>query len=181
MTDEDVGGVSSAQGFAGAAPLAGVRLDLEPLRVEHADEMAPLLDDQRLHAFIGGEPASLTHLRKRYQRQAVGRSPDGSQRWLNWVVRRREDGQAVGTVQATVTAGGGAVVAEVAWVLASPYQGHGYARESAGVVVAWLREQGVRTVVAHVHPDHHASGGVARAVGLTATTIVVDGETRWQA
>jgi hypothetical protein len=40
-------------------PLAPVlsteRLLLEPLRVEHAEEMAPLLDDRRLHAFTGGE------------------------------------------------------------------------------------------------------------------------------
>lgn len=142
--------------------------------------MAPLLDDPGLHVFIGGEPASLSELRERYGRQAAGRSRDGSQRWLNWVVRRREDGQAVGTVQATVTQEEDGLAAEVAWVVATPHQGHGYAREAAGVMVAWLREQGVGTVVAHVHPDHHSSQGVAQAVGLTATTTIVDGETLWQ-
>ncbi len=54
------------------------------------------------------------------------------------------------------------------------------ARDAAGAMVAWLREQGVATVVAHVHPDHRASQGVARAVGLTPTVITVDGEVRWQ-
>ncbi|MGZ4602692.1 MAG: GNAT family N-acetyltransferase [Kineosporiaceae bacterium] len=43
--------------------LRGPRLDLEPLRVEHAEEMAPLLDDPELHRFIGGEPARLEQLR----------------------------------------------------------------------------------------------------------------------
>jgi hypothetical protein len=45
---------------------------------------------------------------------------------------------------------------------------------------AWLREQGVATVVADVHPDHRASQGVARAVELTPTGITVDGEIRRQ-
>lgn len=148
--------------------------------MEHADELAPLLDDIRLHAFIGGEPATLADLRDQYRRQVVGRSSDGAQLWLNWVVRRREDGRAVGTVQATVSEEGKGLTAEVAWVVATPHQGHGYAREAAGIMVAWLRGQGVRTVVAHVDPGHQASHGVVRAVGLTATTTVVDGEVRWQ-
>ena len=36
--------------------LESERLVLEPLRVEHAEELAPLLDDPRLHEFIGGDP-----------------------------------------------------------------------------------------------------------------------------
>ncbi len=142
--------------------------------------MAPLLDDPGLHLFIGGDPARLAKLQEKYRRQAVGHSRDGSQRWLNWVLRWQDDGQAVGTVKATVISEGDALVAELAWVLATPHQGHGYAREAAGTVVAWLTEQGVKVVVAHVHPEHRASHRVAGAVGFTATTTVVDGETRWQ-
>ena len=171
--------------WPGAPPLAGDRLELEPLRPEHADEMAPLLDDAALHTFIGGEPATRDALRDRYARQAVGRSPDGSQRWLNWVVRRRGDGQAVGTAQATVTAEHGVLTAEVAWVIAVPHQGQGYAREAADVMVRWLRHpdarsRGVDVVVAHVHPQHQASMAVARALGLSPTDTIVDGEVRWQ-
>src|SRR3954469_21390842 len=135
--------VLSVQGFPHGRPPAGWRLQREPLRVEHAEELAPLLDDPGLHVFIGGEPAALPVLRERYRRQVAGRSPDGSQRWLNWVVRRREDGRAVGTVQATVTLQEEDLVAEVAWVIATPYQGRGYAREAAGSMVAWLRDRGV--------------------------------------
>jgi RimJ/RimL family protein N-acetyltransferase len=156
------------------------RLDLEPLRPEHADEMAPLLDDVGLHEFIGGEPASLDDLRARYTRQAVGRSPDGSQRWLNWVVRVRDGGSAVGTTQATVTEPDGVSTAEVAWVVARAHQGKGYAVESARAMVEWLHEQSVEVVVAHVHPEHQASMAVARAIGLAPTDVVVDGEVRWE-
>ncbi len=37
-----------------AQPFATRRLLLEPLRPDHADKMAPLLDDVALHTFIGG-------------------------------------------------------------------------------------------------------------------------------
>lgn len=103
------------------------RLLLEPLRVEHAEEMAPLLHDPQLHRFIGGRPPTLSELRHNYCRQVVGASPDGSQRWLNWILRREATGQGVGTVQATVTPGADEVAAEVAWVIATSSQGQGYA------------------------------------------------------
>ena len=158
-----------------AAAIESPRLRLEPLRPEHAAELAPLLDDDRLHAFTGGAPLSPAELERRYARLAAGRSPDGRQGWLNWVVRRRDDDAAVGTVQATLTGD----VAAVAWVVATPHQGRGYAREAAAAMVAWLRAAGTREIVAHVHPDHAASAAVARAAGLGPTAERVDGEVRW--
>lgn len=165
---------------APAQLLVTARLQLEPLRVEHAQEMAPLLADPALHAFTGGEPDSCAQLHPRYRRQVAGRPAGGSQRWLNCVVRRREGGRAVGTVQATVTAHDTQLLAEVAWVITVPQQGRGYAREAALAMVAWLRGRGVEVVIAHVHPEHEASMAMARGVGLTPTSEVVDGETRWR-
>jgi RimJ/RimL family protein N-acetyltransferase len=163
------------------AALRTDRLDLEPLRVDHADEMARVLSDPQLHVFIGGSPPDVDQLRERYRRQVVGRSSDGLQRWLNWVVRRRDDGQALGYVQATVTQEPGGLSAEIAWVIGTAHQGRGYAREAAQAMAAWLRDQGVVQLVAHVHPQHRASNAVARSVGLVATDTVVDGEIRWRA
>jgi RimJ/RimL family protein N-acetyltransferase len=161
-------------------PLSSPRLDLEPLRVQHAREMAPLLDDADLYTYTGGEPPTLSQLQDRYRPQTAGGSPDGSQCWLNWVLRRREDGRVVGYVQSTLTVEDGHPVAEVAWVVGAPFQAHGYATEAAQVMVSWLRAHDVVTVRAHVRPDHVASQGVARAAGLTASGIVVDGEIRWE-
>src|SRR4051812_24533721 len=97
-------------------PFPTARLDLLPLRVEHATEMAAALDDPALHTYIGGAPATLEALRARYERLVAG-SPDPTVSWCNWVLRLREDGTLVGTVQATVVGD----VAEIAWVVGSDW------------------------------------------------------------
>ena len=174
--------MTAAEGRIEIRALRSERLDLEPLRRSHATEMAPLLDDPGLHTFIGGEPASAEELDSRYARQIVGHSADGSERWLNWVVRRRDSGQAVGTVQATVREqdGNRGLVAEVAWVIVTSQQGRGYAQEAAQTMLNWLQRQGVELVIAHVSPGHAASIAVAGALGLAPTDMLVDGEVRWQ-
>lgn len=156
------------------------RLFLEPLCADHAVELAPLLNDQTLHAFIGGEPATVSELESRYERQSVGHSADGSEGWLNWVVRRRDDGAAAGTVQATLHEEAGRLVADVAWVVVPAQQRRGFAREAAISMTGWLRDHGVRELIAHVHPDHAASQGVARALGLAPTDARLDGEVVWR-
>jgi RimJ/RimL family protein N-acetyltransferase len=151
------------------------RLDLEPLRISHAAEAARAFADERLHTFTGGSPADEAALRERYIVQLRGHSPDGSATWLNWMARRRDTRELVGTVQATVTA----EAADVAWVVSVPHQGNGFAREAAGAMTGWLREHGVSRFTAHIHPDHGASTAVARSLGLSPTDVVVDGEVRW--
>ena len=117
----------------------------------------------------------MDELRDRYARQIGERSPDGAEVWLNWMVRRRDTGELIGTVQATVNG----VAAELAWVIAVHHQRRGYAREAAGAVQGRLRDDGVTRFSAHIHPEHAASAGVARAIGLAPTGTVVDGEIRW--
>ncbi len=163
-----------------AVALAGPRVQLEPLAVHHAEEMAALLHDPDLYRFIGGRPATTEELRDRYRRQVAGRSPDGRQRWCNWVVRHRHDGRAVGTVQATIDDETDRLTAEVAWIITSDHQRNGYAREAAQVMIAWLLDCGADGIIAHIHPQHEASMAVARTVGLSATTTAVDGEVRWE-
>ncbi|GHI07485.1 GCN5 family acetyltransferase [Streptomyces cellostaticus] len=159
-------------------PITTARLDLLPLRPGHATEMAAALADPALHTFIGGSPATPEALRTRYERLTAG-SPDPTVSWCNWVLRRREAGRLVGTVQATVT-GPHRDHAEIAWVVGTLWQGNGYAVEAARGLVEWLRDQGVRTLVAHIHPDHRASAAVATAAGLSPTGEAQDGETRWR-
>ncbi|GAQ56273.1 GNAT family N-acetyltransferase [Streptomyces acidiscabies] len=162
-----------------AEPIRTARLDLLPLRVEYAEEMAEVLADPALHTFIGGAPQTVDELRARYRRLVTG-SPEPDVSWLNWVIRLREEGCLAGTVQATVTNSAEGLLAEVAWVVGTPWQGRGIAGEAARGLVGWLGGMSVRTVVAHVHPEHAASAAVAAGAGLVATGEWHEGELRWR-
>ncbi len=151
--------------------------------------MTHVLSDPRLYAFTGGTPPTTDELRARYERWLAG-SPDPSETWLNWIISLRARPPAnqpptvVGTVQATITRNGDhPAEAEIAWIVGTPWQGQGLATEAAQALVHWLQSQATATIgiiKAHIHPSHHASAAVARAVGLAPTDHWHDGERRWQ-
>ncbi|MFC4911834.1 GNAT family N-acetyltransferase [Actinomadura gamaensis] len=159
-----------------AEPLRTRRLVLEPLTVHHADEMAEVLDDPRLHDYIGGEPLPLPDLRARYARLSQGPSPFHQEGWLNWVVRRLRDAQPLGTVQATVTP----TETSIAWVIGMPYQGFGFATEAAAALIAWLKAHNVHRITAAIHPDNAPSRSVATKLGMRPTERTAAEETIWQ-
>jgi RimJ/RimL family protein N-acetyltransferase len=135
-----------------------------------------VLDDPGLHAFTGGTPMTRDALEKWIEYVVPGHSPDGGEIWKNWVVRLRDEGQAIGTVQATIVGD----EATLAWTIGSAWQGHGYAKEAATAVRLWVATSGVVWFRAEIHPEHEASAAVARSIGLAPTTEVVDGEVVWR-
>ena len=164
-----------------AVPLCSPRLALEPLQVSHATEAATAFRDASLHQFTGGAPATEDQLRARYARQILGHSPDRTQGWLNWMLRRHDTCELIGTVQTTLTrTADNRISAELAWVIATGHQRQHLAKEAAAAVAAWLPQVGVEGFVAHIHPDHLTSAGVARHLGLHPTAVIVDGEVEWR-
>jgi RimJ/RimL family protein N-acetyltransferase len=161
-----------------AETIATSRLDLNPLTPDDAKAMVDVLAASELYAFIGGRPPTLEALRSQYERQAIGHSSDGTETWLNWIIRTRAEGRAVGFVQATITDEGHDAV--IAWVVGVPWQRRGYASEAAAALVAWLDTHGVTIITANVHPDHAASEAVARRIGLLPSDEMVDGERTWR-
>jgi RimJ/RimL family protein N-acetyltransferase len=161
--------------------LETTRFLLEPLSEDHADEMVDVLACRTLYDFTGGEPPTVESLRTRYVRQSIGKSPDGDAGWLNWIIRTKASGQAIGFVQATLMKDGGKVVGELAWLVSPPAQGNGAAVESSAAVLAWLKGREVQSVKALIRPDHAASARVAQRIGLSPTSIQIDGETLWAA
>ena len=151
---------------------------LRPLRVEDADVMADVLADPALYAFTGGEPPTVSDLRRRYAVQTRGHSSDGSQQWINLIATLDPRARPIGYVQATVPRTAGPT--EISWVIGTPWQGQGLATEATRLLLALLAERGVRHVIAHIHPDHEASKRIAEKVGLAPTGTVVDGEIRWE-
>lgn len=161
-------------------PITSERLLLSPLMPDNANELVDVLSDPKLYRFTGGSPPGLEELRGRFERWRSRNSPDGRERWLNWVIRERQSGMALGTLQATVRPEEPNPVADVAWVLGVEAQGHGYASEAARAQVAFLASKGVGEFTASIHPDHVASKRVASAIGMQPTEEWSAGERVWR-
>jgi RimJ/RimL family protein N-acetyltransferase len=158
--------------------IATRRLDLVPSTAEDADDLFPLLEDPELGRFTGETPpADVEAVRAGFARWEARRSPDGAELWLNWVVRRRDDGRAVGLVQATVGDGDAAI----AWTVGTAFQRQGFATEAGHALIAWLRDTlGVPSIVGSVHPDNVASQTTAHRIGLRPTDRHHEGEVVWE-
>ena len=97
---------------------------LEPQTAQHAGAMFALLSDPDLYEFLDQQPpANEAALHARFTRLQTRLSPDGSQHWLNWVIRLA-DGRLAGYVQATVYPDHSA---NIAYVLGRDFWGQGLA------------------------------------------------------
>jgi RimJ/RimL family protein N-acetyltransferase len=165
----------AGQGQVVAEELVTSRLMLTPLEVADAADMAEVLSDPALYAHTGGSPPTVEELQGRYRRQLEGPWPDG-QVWLNWVVRLPSK-EPIGYIQVTVTDQG----ADLAWVIATHQQRHGYASEATRGVAQWLGHQGIGRLTAHVAPGHTGSERVAARVGMNPSGSFDDaGEQIWR-
>lgn len=105
-------------------PLAAGDLLLEPLVAGHAEAMFDVLAEPELYRYLDHPPPpSVDHLRGVYAGVETRVSPDASQVWLNWVVRR-PGLPPLGYVQATVLMNH---TAWVGYVFSARHWGHGYA------------------------------------------------------
>jgi ribosomal-protein-alanine N-acetyltransferase len=103
-------------------------------------------------------------LRQRYAGLESRQSPDGSQQWLNWVVRLAS-GHCAGIVQATIHPGHSA---DFAFVFAPEYWGRGVALEACQAVLPHLTEDlGVRTLFATVDPANVRSLRLLERLGFS--------------
>jgi RimJ/RimL family protein N-acetyltransferase len=115
------------------------RLRIEALRHEHAAQLFPSLADPRIYAYIPDDPprsvAGLTH---RYSLLERGAPAGSGEIWLNWAIRLRISPIYIGTLQATVYR---RRTANIAYVLAPPYWGRGYATEACQWLLVYLAIQ----------------------------------------
>lgn len=144
------------------------RLVLEPLTVAHADAMFDVLAEPELYRHLDyPPPPSLAHVRKVYAQLAAGHSPDGSERWLNWILIG-PDRAPMGFVQATVFE---PASAWVAYVLGSPHWGRGYASEATQAMLACLAEDcGVKQLLASVEAANTRSIALLDRFGFRRAT-----------
>lgn len=132
------------------------RLMLEPLGVEHAPLLYDGCLDPRMYTYIPERPpVSLQEFTQEIRRLVAYAPPPDMDLALNWVIRGREDGWCIGTVQASGFVDGtlwvGYKVIPAAW-------GQGFGREAVGLLLEELRGRlGSREVLAAVDVRNLAS------------------------
>lgn len=167
--------------------LTGIGLTLEPQVAGHAGEMFALLADPELYRYMDDPPPeSPGWLRDRFVRLESRRSADGTEQWLNWVIRL-PNGPLAGYVQATVYAAG---CADIAYVLGPTHQGQGIARTAVGTMIEELiATYAVGTLSAVVaranvrsrHLLHHLGFTEAPGEAKARRRIADDDELYWRA
>lgn len=145
-------------------PIVTRRLVLEPILPEHASLLFEALQDERLYQFHAAMSApSVAALSQRFSLLAKRRSPDGSQIWLNWAVRRTP-GEYVGLIQATLT-GDHAVIG---YDIFPAYWRKGYGKEACAAMVETVAHDfGVDRFSAIVDVENVASIALLESIGFT--------------
>ena len=141
------------------------RLFCEPLTAAHADEMYPVLSDRRIYAWLPEQPpSSVDALRERYAFLSRGKSPDGTEDWLNWILRLRRTKDPIGFYQATVRPAN----CSIAFVLNPVHWGKGYATEASHAILTNLFERhGVAVARAEISVRNGASIELVRRLGFS--------------
>jgi [ribosomal protein S5]-alanine N-acetyltransferase len=110
-------------------------ITLEPQTAAHASEMFVVLSDPAIYEFENAPPASEAYLLERFTKLESRKSRDGSEHWLNWVIRLPSS-ELAGYVQATVTA---KFDAHVAYELSSPFWRRGIGSAAVRAMLDELR------------------------------------------
>jgi RimJ/RimL family protein N-acetyltransferase len=133
------------------------------------------LSDPVCYRYIPQDPpASVESLIIRYRQLESGRSPDGTQAWLNWALIDR-DGKAHGYVQATVDML--SKEAQLAYFVFSRSQRQGYAKEALDRLIPALRETyGVAKFGAEIDTRNVASIRLVESLGFMLTQHVLNAD-----
>ncbi len=143
--------------------VATTRLTLEPQVAAHADEMFVVLGDPAIYEYENEPPQSLEGLRERFAELERRWSPNGRERWLNWVIRLPSS-QLIGYVQATVYPDGHA---SVAYELCSTYWGLGLGSAAVQAMMDELAVQhGVRRLTAVLKRENRRSLRLLQGLGF---------------
>ena len=143
--------------------LVASRCSLEPQVAAHAHEMFAVLSDPAIYEFENTPPVSEAWLAERYARLESRGPSDGTQTWLNWVIRL-PDGGLAGYVQATVLPDRAAFVA---YELNSRHWRQGIGSSAVQAMLRELEAQyGVETFVAVLKAKNHRSEGLLRKLGF---------------
>lgn len=149
-------------------PLRSEHLDLEPVRVAHAQEVWAQLDDERMWRYFPQlRPKTIDDLRALYAKWERG-STDADEVWWNWLCRDRASGELTAAMQATIMLDERA--AYVAYAVYVRHQRKGFAREAVRAIVQAVRETfGITRFLAVMDTRNEPSYRLAESLGFTRT------------
>jgi RimJ/RimL family protein N-acetyltransferase len=145
------------------------RLDIEPTDHGHVDGLIAALDHPSVGDYIGGpDVTTAAALHERIDGLRAGPPAHFAEdHWLNFVIRRRDDGLIVGRLEATLYDGWG----EVAYLVGPPFQGNGYATEGVRWLIDHIADRwGIGELWATVDPRNAASIRLLDRVGFRLQT-----------
>jgi len=118
-----------------------------------------------LYRYIPQEPPTdLTALAGIFERLETRASPDGQERWMNWVVRLKPHGDCLGRVQVTIRADGSAYLA---YEIGAAHWEKGFATEACQRIVRALFDDfRVVQIVAEVDTRNAASIRLLERLGF---------------
>lgn len=146
-------------------------MELQPLSVAHADQVFAAAQDARIYEFIPQDPpATLDSLRRRYERLQGGISPNGGERWLNWVVFIPGAAGPIGTVQATVQSDESALIA---YTIFPEHWGRGHGRAATRVMIDHVfGEYDISRVIARIDTRNQRSIRMVEGLGLAPVGVI---------
>jgi RimJ/RimL family protein N-acetyltransferase len=132
-----------------------------------------VLSDPAIYEFENAPPASQQWLQSRYQKLERRSSPDGTEQWLNWVIRLPH-GALAGYVQASVKPSGSA---SIAYELNSRYWRQGVASSAVTAMLAELHSNyAVNRYVAVLKAANFRSLGLLRSLGFARASAQQESE-----
>jgi RimJ/RimL family protein N-acetyltransferase len=146
------------------------RLRLVPVTLDSANDLFPVLRDERLREYMSDIPRNEDELVEWLERSRLRRSVDGSAVFLTWVIRLVPSEQPLGYCQATIHDDASA---DVHIVVGTHYAGHGVATEAVDGMVRALRGPlGVGELRVHIHPENHVAQQLFARAGLHCSGMV---------
>jgi RimJ/RimL family protein N-acetyltransferase len=129
--------------------------------------MFSVLSDPAIYEFEGVPPPSIERLAAGFRRRESRVSPDGHEKWLNWVVRL-PNGELAGYVQGTIYE---SLAAYVAYEFTSKFWRQGIGSAAVGCILDELRDfYTVHTYVAVLKTENYRSMGLLAKLGFRPGT-----------
>ena len=148
-------------------PLDGSHVRLELLRDDDFDALYEIQSDPEVCRYLLYEPRSAEKVAEVLARDAPKTRLENVDDYIQPAIRTRDgSGSLIGTMYLNITSVDDRT-AEIGWLVAPRFQGKGYARQSAELLLDLaFDELGLHRVFAELDPRNAASVGVCRSLGM---------------